>query len=90
MFLVVFMEKWKKNHQNLGNFESPTPRRRDLMQQRAWHVQVAAWLRGGLNKPQVRHNVVTFHSMETFVFFLFFLSFPRGLVYWANEDPISV
>ena len=33
-------------------------------------------------------DVATVHSMKIFVFFFFPLL--RGLVYWTNEDPISV
>ena len=57
-----------------------------------------------INKPRVhrrvaellcdegqRCDVATIHSMENFVFcFVFFIPLFRGLVYWTNEDPISV
>ena len=39
----------------------------------------------------LHRSVTTVHNMEIFVF-LFFFVFPllRGLVYWFNENPISV
>ena len=37
----------------------------------------------------LRRNIATIHSMEIFVFCFVLLLF-RGLVYWTNEDPISV
>ena len=39
----------------------------------------------------LRHSVATAHIMEIFVFlFWFFFPLLQGLVYWTNEDPISV
>ena len=60
--------------------------------------------KGGLDKPQarrgiaklsssegLRRGVATVHSMEIFVsLFCFVFSLLRGLVYWTNEDLISV
>ena len=39
----------------------------------------------------LRHDVATVHNMEIFgVLFCFVFPLLRGLVYWTNEDPISV
>ena len=39
----------------------------------------------------LRRGVATVHSMEIFVFcFVLFFRYFRGLIYWTNEDPISV
>ena len=39
----------------------------------------------------VLHRGIAVHSMESFgVLFCFVFLLLRGLVYWTNEDPISV
>ena len=77
-------------------FRGPTLRRKDPTQQRRSMPRrgMSTPLRdqeGGLDKPRVRRGVATVHSMENFcVLFCFAIPLFRGLVYWTNDDPISV
>ena len=42
------------------------------------------------SKGMLCRGVTTVHSIKIYVFCLFCFPILRGLVYWTNEDPISV
>ena len=62
-----------------------------------WHVHAAARPRGGFGHPRVRCDEAPLrcdeHCSQHKIFgvlFHFVFSLLRGLVYWTNEDLISV
>ena len=79
-FLIRFLEK-EKNIANLGKSLGSYAAAKVLVA--VWHVHAAARPRGGFGEPQIRRG-------EAGVFFCYVFSLVRGLVYWTNEDPISL
>ena len=100
MILVGFLVKGMKSA-NLGNFgvlhrgvgiprSSVIPRQGVACPHRGM-AEREAWTSLRYATACLRRSVATVHNMEIFVF-LFCFVFPllQGLVYWTNEDPISV
>ena len=88
LILGRFYRKRTKKQQNLGNFEGPRRSegflRSGVAERRKWPIS---------GSPQRRASPWrnTVHSIENCcVLFSFAIPSFRGLVYWINEDLISV
>ena len=84
---------------NLGNYGGPSQRRRDPLQRRRIPTPQRG-REGRLVRPRVRRGEAELHrgeatvnNMKNVVFwfwFCFVIPLLQGLVYWTNEDLISV